>query len=132
ASLRESQLLLQQVANFYSLKTEKIPTGTVALGDWLGCYRPQLPARGGPRAHPDPGTPEAPAPLEPLAARRSASGPARSFSGPLQGGARGGPRSFSRSPSPTPSPARPPDPRGAAALRSDSGRKRRAVSPASS
>ena len=26
------------VANFYSLKTEKIPTGMVALGDWLGCY----------------------------------------------------------------------------------------------
>ena len=27
------------VASFYSLKTEKIPTGMVALGDWLGCYR---------------------------------------------------------------------------------------------
>ena len=26
-------------ANIYSLKTEKIPTGRVALGDWLGCYR---------------------------------------------------------------------------------------------
>lgn len=77
---------------------------------------------GAPRAHPDPRTPEPPAPLEPLAARRSASGPARSFSGPLQGGARGGPRSISRSPSPTPFPARPPDPRGAA-LRSDSGKE---------
>ena len=30
----------QQLAvNFYSLKTEKIPTGIMALGDWLGCYR---------------------------------------------------------------------------------------------
>ena len=29
----------QQEANFYSLKTEKIPTGRVALGDWLGHYR---------------------------------------------------------------------------------------------
>ena len=27
------------VANFYSLKTEKIPTGMVALDDWLGCYK---------------------------------------------------------------------------------------------
>ena len=26
-------------ANFYSLKTEKIPTGMVALGDWLACYK---------------------------------------------------------------------------------------------
>ena len=26
-------------ANFYSLKTEKIPTGMVTLGNWLGCYR---------------------------------------------------------------------------------------------
>ena len=25
-------------ANVYNLKTEKIPTGRVALGDWLGCY----------------------------------------------------------------------------------------------
>ena len=24
-------------ANFYGLKTEKIPIGMVALGDWLGC-----------------------------------------------------------------------------------------------
>ena len=24
-------------ANFYNLKREKIPTGRVALGDWLGC-----------------------------------------------------------------------------------------------
>ena len=31
--------LHQLVANFYSLKTEKILTGRVALGDWLGCYR---------------------------------------------------------------------------------------------
>ena len=23
--------------NFYNLKREKIPTGRVALGDWLGC-----------------------------------------------------------------------------------------------
>ena len=29
----------QQEANFCSLKTEKIPTGRVALGDWLGCYK---------------------------------------------------------------------------------------------
>ena len=27
------------VANFYNLKTEKISTGMVALGDWLRCYR---------------------------------------------------------------------------------------------
>ena len=27
------------VANFYSYKTEKIATGRVALGDWVGCYR---------------------------------------------------------------------------------------------
>ena len=27
------------IANFYSLKTKKIPTGSVALGDWSGCYR---------------------------------------------------------------------------------------------
>ena len=26
-------------ANFYNLKREKIPTGRVALGDWLGRYR---------------------------------------------------------------------------------------------
>ena len=26
-------------ASFYSLKTEKIPTGMVALGGWLGCCR---------------------------------------------------------------------------------------------
>ena len=26
-------------ANFYNLKREKIPTGRVALGDWLGHYR---------------------------------------------------------------------------------------------
>ena len=25
--------------NFYNLKIEKIPAGTVALGDWLGCYK---------------------------------------------------------------------------------------------
>ena len=25
--------------NFYNLKTEKIPTGMTALGDWLRCYR---------------------------------------------------------------------------------------------
>ena len=28
----------QLVANFYSIKTEKISTEMVALGDWLGCY----------------------------------------------------------------------------------------------
>ena len=28
-----------EVANFYSLKTETIPIGMVALGDGLGCYR---------------------------------------------------------------------------------------------
>ena len=27
------------VANCYSLKPEKITTGRVTLGDWLGCYR---------------------------------------------------------------------------------------------
>ena len=27
------------VASFYNLKTEKVPTGMVALSDWLGCYR---------------------------------------------------------------------------------------------
>ena len=27
------------IANFYSLKTKKIPAGRVALGDWLGRYR---------------------------------------------------------------------------------------------
>ena len=27
------------IANFYSLKTEKIPSRRVALGDWLGCQR---------------------------------------------------------------------------------------------
>ena len=27
------------MANLYRLKIEKIPTGMVALGDWLGCYR---------------------------------------------------------------------------------------------
>ena len=26
------------IANFYSLKTKKIPAGRLALGDWLGCY----------------------------------------------------------------------------------------------
>ena len=26
------------VANFYSLKTKKIPAGRMALGDWSGCY----------------------------------------------------------------------------------------------
>ena len=26
-------------ANFYGLKTKKIPAGRVALGEWLGCYR---------------------------------------------------------------------------------------------
>ena len=26
------------IANFYSLKTKKIPPGSVALGDWLGGY----------------------------------------------------------------------------------------------
>ena len=26
-------------ANFYSLKTEKIPTGIMAVGDWLECSR---------------------------------------------------------------------------------------------
>ena len=31
--------LCELVANFYSLKTKKIPTGRVALGNWLGCYR---------------------------------------------------------------------------------------------
>ena len=27
------------VANFYSLKTKKIPAGRMALGDWSGCYK---------------------------------------------------------------------------------------------
>ena len=27
------------VTKFYSCETEKIPTGRVALGYWLGCYR---------------------------------------------------------------------------------------------
>ena len=27
------------VANFYILKTKKITAGSMALGDWLGCYR---------------------------------------------------------------------------------------------
>ena len=27
-----------RVADFYSLKTKKIPPGRMALGDWLGCY----------------------------------------------------------------------------------------------
>ena len=27
------------IANFYSLKTKKIPAGMLALGDWLGCYK---------------------------------------------------------------------------------------------
>ena len=26
------------IANFYSLKTKKIPAGRLALGDWLGRY----------------------------------------------------------------------------------------------
>ena len=39
ASSWESRPFCGPVANFYSLKTEKIPTGRVALGDWLGCYR---------------------------------------------------------------------------------------------
>jgi len=39
--------LYQPVANFYSLKTEKILTGRVALDDWLECYRVSiLPNRG--------------------------------------------------------------------------------------
>ena len=25
-------------ANFYILKTKKIPAGSMTLGDWLGCY----------------------------------------------------------------------------------------------
>ena len=29
----------QNTANFYSLKTKKIPAGRVALGQWLGLYR---------------------------------------------------------------------------------------------
>ena len=39
AGSRESQALSQANSQFYCLKTEKIPTGTVALGDWLGGYR---------------------------------------------------------------------------------------------
>ena len=39
ASSRESRSLSQTVAKFYSLETEKIPTGRVAVGDWLGYYR---------------------------------------------------------------------------------------------
>ena len=35
----KNRLLLTAKTNFYSLKTEKIPTGMVALGDLLGCYR---------------------------------------------------------------------------------------------
>lgn len=31
--------LCELVANLYSLKTKKIPTGRLALGHWLGCYR---------------------------------------------------------------------------------------------
>ena len=27
------------VANFYSLKTKKIPAGRMALGNWSGCYK---------------------------------------------------------------------------------------------
>ena len=27
------------VANFYSLKSKKIPVGRVAFAHWLGCYR---------------------------------------------------------------------------------------------
>ena len=30
---------LRSTANVYSLKAEKILTGRVALGDWLGCFR---------------------------------------------------------------------------------------------
>lgn len=60
-----------------------------------------LPPAGARRAHPDPGTREPRALLGPCAARRSSSCPPRSFSGPLQGGARGAPEA---------SPARPPPP----------------------
>ena len=31
--------LATEEVSFYSLKTEKIPTGRVALDDWLGHYR---------------------------------------------------------------------------------------------
>ena len=34
-----AKLFHRLVGNFYSLKAEKVPTGTVALGDWLACYR---------------------------------------------------------------------------------------------
>ena len=34
-----SNLAAAAAANFYSLKTQKIPAGRVAVGDWLGCYR---------------------------------------------------------------------------------------------
>ena len=27
------------IANFYSLKTKKIPAGQLVLGDWLGCNK---------------------------------------------------------------------------------------------
>ena len=40
----------QQEANFCSLKTEKIPTGRVALGDWLDarvCSLPNMKSRTG-------------------------------------------------------------------------------------
>ena len=39
ASSWETKLFHRLVANVYRLKTEKIPTVMVALGDWLGCYR---------------------------------------------------------------------------------------------
>ena len=35
----ESKGFRRLVANFYNLKTEKVPTGMVALGELLGCYR---------------------------------------------------------------------------------------------
>ena len=35
---QEKLMLFMLVANFYNLKTKKIPAGRVALGDWLGCW----------------------------------------------------------------------------------------------
>ena len=32
-------MIKHSTASFYSLKTKKIPTGTVVLGEWLGHYR---------------------------------------------------------------------------------------------
>ena len=39
AAQRRADAFHGLVVNFYSLKTQKIPAGRVALGDWLGYYR---------------------------------------------------------------------------------------------